>query len=144
MNALVRVRKVDPQAKLPTFGTEEAACADVASIEDAVIEPGELQVVRIGIELELEPGWECQIRPRSGLAKNHQVSILNTPGTLDSDFRGELVILLYNHGTAPYTIKVGDRIAQLAIRPVPTVVFCEVSQLSSTVRGTKGFGSTGY
>jgi len=108
-----------------------------------VVQPGERVLVPTGWVLELPPGWEGQIRPRSGLAARHGITLLNSPGTLDSDYRGELQVLIVHHGSDPFTIRRGDRIAQLVVAPVPRVRLEEVEELTETERGEGGFGSTG-
>ena len=110
---------------------------------DLVLDPGERTLVPTGLVLELPLGWEGQVRPRSGLAIRHGISLLNSPGTIDSDYRGEVKVILANLGSEPFTIQRGDRIAQLVVAPVSRVEVVEVADMSSTERGSGGFGSTG-
>lgn len=110
---------------------------------EVVLAPGERTLVPTGFALEIPPGWEGQVRPRSGLATRHGIGIPNTPGTIDSDYRGELQVALVNLGREPYTLRRGDRIAQLLLAPVPEVEVEEVARLAPSERGAGGFGSTG-
>lgn len=130
---------------LPTYKTEGAAGMDLyANIqEDIVIEPNTIHVIPSGIAVELTKGLEAQIRSRSGLAANYGVIVLNAPGTIDSDFRGEIGIIITNLGREPLTVKRGDRIAQMVIKKYEVVEFIEVDTISETTRGEGGFGSTG-
>lgn len=116
----------------------------LADVEDNVcLEPGERKLVATGLSMEIPRGYEAQIRPRSGLAVKHGISMVNTPGTIDSDYRGEIKIIMINHGSETFTIKSGDRIAQMVIAPVVHAEIVEITELSRTVRGGGGFGSTG-
>ena len=128
---------------LPEYSTESAAGADLRSVEDMLLLPGEWTSVGTGIRIELPEGYEAQIRPRSGLALRYGVTILNAPGTIDSDYRGEIRILLVNLGKDPFIISAGDRIAQLIVAPVSRVEWTEDESLGRTGRGEGGFGSTG-
>jgi dUTP pyrophosphatase len=125
--------------------TEEAAGMDLASAADGPITlaPGERLGVPTGWTMEMPRGYEAQVRPRSGLSLRHGITVVNAPGTIDSDYRGEIVVLLVNLGQAPYTIAPGDRIAQMVIAPVVQATVEEVTELSRTARGTGGFGHTG-
>jgi len=105
--------------------------------------PGARNAVATGLSLAIPPGYEVQVRPRSGLALKHGISVPNTPGTIDSDYRGELKVILINHGSEPFAIERGDRIAQLVLAPVVRAAWSEVAALSETARGAGGFGSTG-
>ena len=130
---------------LPSYQSKLAAGLDLVA---AVIEPVELapegrMLVPTGFALELPEGYEAQVRPRSGLALKHGVTLLNTPGTIDADYRGEVMVLLINHGSEKFTIRRGDRIAQLVIAPVNHVEIVAVETLGATERGPGGFGSTG-
>jgi dUTP pyrophosphatase len=143
----VRIRRL-PHAEglpLPDYATSGAAGADLrAAIEDdLVIEPGARTAVPTGLVTEIPKGFEGQVRPRSGLALRHGLTVVNAPGTIDSDYRGELKVLLVNLGSGPATIARGERIAQLVIAPVTRAVFVESTELSSSERGDGGFGSTG-
>jgi dUTP pyrophosphatase len=141
----IKVKKLKPNAALPEYATVEAAGADVRACLDAplVLAPTARALVPTGIALEICPGWECQLRPRSGLALRDGVTVLNTPGTIDSDFRGEIMALLINLGDKPFTVNHGDRIAQLVASPAPQAMFYEAESLSETGRGAGGYGSTG-
>jgi dUTP pyrophosphatase len=143
----LRVRRL-PHASdlpLPEQASPGSAGLDLraAISEDLLLEPGERALVPTGLVLELPQGWEGQVRPRSGLAIRHGISLLNSPGTIDSDYRGEVKVVLANLGGEPMTIRRGDRIAQLVVSPVSRVVVQEVSELSPTDRSDGGFGSTG-
>jgi dUTP pyrophosphatase len=133
--------------KLPAFETVLAAGADLrAAVSDnapMVLAPGERALVPTGFCMALPAGYEAQIRPRSGLAYKHGVTCLNTPGTIDADYRGEVKVLLINHGQEPFTIQRGERIAQMVVSPITQPEFVEVDVLSETDRGAGGFGSTG-
>jgi dUTP pyrophosphatase len=130
---------------LPAYATADAAGVDLAAALEAplTLAPGERQDVPTGIALALPVGWEGQIRPRSGLALKHGITILNSPGTIDADYRGEIRVILANLGNAPVTIARGERIAQLVIAPVSRAEWQVVTELPATSRGTGGFGSTG-
>lgn len=132
-------------ALLPEYQTAGSAGADVRAYlsEPVTLEPMARQLIPTGLFIELPVGFELQVRPRSGLALKHGITVLNTPGTVDSDYRGELYVLLINLGTEPFTVKHGDRIAQAVIAPVVQVSFIAVDSLSRTDRGRGGYGSTG-
>ncbi len=146
--ALLRIEILDHAHGLPApaYQTEGAAGLDlVAAIDEpVVVAPGARFLVPTGLRLDIPPGFEAQVRPRSGLALNHGVTVLNAPGTIDSDYRGEVMALLINHGAQPWRIARGDRIAQLVVAPVAHAVI-EIAHdgLSATRRGGGGFGSTG-
>jgi dUTP pyrophosphatase len=128
---------------LPGYATAGAAGMDVLSAEDVTLAPGARHPVATGLSVAIPPGYEIQVRPRSGLALKHGISVPNTPGTIDSDYRGELKVILINHGAEPFPIHRGDRIAQLVLAPVTIAEWHEVAELDSTDRGAGGFGSTG-
>ena len=128
---------------LPAYATPGAAGMDVVAAEDFDLLPGERHAVATGYKLAIPKGFEIQVRPRSGLAFKHGISVPNTPGTIDSDYRGELKILLINHGPEPFAIRRGERIAQLVPAAVTLATFDEVDELCVTARGGGGFGSTG-
>jgi len=128
---------------LPAYATEGAAGMDVLSAEDVTLAPGARHAVATGLALAIPQGYEIQVRPRSGLALKHGISVPNTPGTIDSDYRGELKVILINHGTEPFAISRGDRVAQLVLAPVVQAAWQEVAELGDTERGAGGFGSTG-
>lgn len=130
---------------LPEYATAGAAGADLhaALTEPFTLKSGERALVPTGFALAIPDGWEGQIRPRSGLALKHGVTTLNAPGTIDSDYRGEVGVILINLGAEPFTVQRGDRIAQIVFAPAPAVAFKEVSALNETARMKAGFGSTG-
>lgn len=129
--------------ELPNYATPGAAGMDVLSAEDVVLEPGMRHAVATGLAFAIPDGYEIQVRPRSGLALKHGVSVPNTPGTIDSDYRGELKIITINLGAEPFAIHRGDRVAQLVLAPVTRARWNEVEELDETERGEGGFGSTG-
>ena len=139
----LKIKKLNPEAIIPAYQTKEAAGFDLHSIEDIVLNPGERKLIATGLAFEIEYGYEVQIRPRSGLAFKHGITVLNTPGTIDSDYRGEIKVLLINHSNEKFEIKKGDRIAQAVVAPVIQAKIVEVDELSDTARGESGFGSTG-
>ncbi len=128
---------------LPAYATPGAAGMDVVAAEDLDLAPGQRHAVATGFRVAIPEGYEIQVRPRSGLAFKHGISVPNAPGTIDSDYRGELKILLINHGPVPFPIRRGDRIAQLVPAVVTLAAFDEVEELEDTHRGHGGFGSTG-
>ncbi len=132
---------------LPRYETSGAAGMDlIAAIgegEAMVLQPGERALVPTGLAIALPDGFEAQVRPRSGLAAKNGVTVLNSPGTIDCDYRGEVKVILINHGHEPFTIERGTRIAQMVVAPVTQAVFREVESLDETARGAGGFGSTG-
>ena len=132
-------------AKLPLYKTSGAAGADICALlkEPLVIESGKSAMVPTGLFFEIPQGYEVQIRPRSGLAAKNGVTVLNTPGTIDSDYRGEINVILINLGDKPFTVNNGDRIAQMLVAPVIQAEFSVVTSLDETERGAGGFGSTG-
>jgi len=140
----VGVRK-QKGAKLPFYATDGAAGADVfAYLVDSVeIRPGHSALIPTGLFLEISEGFEIQVRPRSGLAFKHQITVLNSPGTIDSDYRGELKILLINHGKSSFMVEPEMRIAQIILSPIALAHFSEEKELVATSRGEKGFGHTG-
>ena len=128
---------------LPAYATEHAAGLDVVAAESITLSPGQRHAVATGFAIAIPHGYEVQVRPRSGLALKHGITCLNTPGTIDSDYRGEVKVILANLGSDPFQVVRGERIAQLVPAPVLRVGFAEVANLSETVRGLGGFGSTG-
>jgi len=128
---------------LPAYATEGAAGMDVVAAEDVTLAPGARHAVATGLSVAIPHGYEIQVRPRSGLALKHGISVPNTPGTIDSDYRGEVKVILINHGTEPFPIQRGDRVAQLVLAPVTRAAWQEVAELDETARGAGGFGSTG-
>lgn len=129
---------------VPAYATQGAAGMDVVSAENIVLTPsGGRHAVATGFAMAIPDGYEVQVRPRSGLALKHGISLPNTPGTIDSDYRGELKIIMINLGSETFAIHRGDRIAQLVVAPVQRAAFAEVAELDDTARGEGGFGSTG-
>jgi len=128
---------------LPAYATEGSAGMDVVAAEDVTIAPGTRHAVATGLCFAIPLGYEIQVRPRSGLAFKHGITVPNTPGTIDSDYRGELKVLLINHGPEDFVIARGDRVAQLIVAPLTQGVWQEVDELDATERGAGGFGSTG-
>lgn len=128
---------------LPSYGSEEAAGMDIRSAEDLKLFPGYNTVIATGFAVAIPKGYELQCRPRSGLAAKNGITITNSPGTIDSDYRGEIKVVLHNLGTVPFVVNRGDRIAQLVLAQVPRLPVVEVEELDDTDRGTGGFGSTG-
>jgi dUTP pyrophosphatase len=139
----IRVKRLSPDARIPQAARKGDAAYDLYSAVDHELKPGERYAVPTGIAIEIPEGYEGQVRPRSGLAMNEGVTVFNTPGTIDSGYRGEVKTIMINLGVKPFKIIKGMRISQLAIRPVPEVRFIEVDELSDTDRGEGGFGSTG-
>lgn len=132
---------------VPTQMSAGAAGVDLPAAlapgEELTIAPGKTAMVPAGFAIALPEGYEAQVRPRSGLAAKHGITVLNSPGTVDADYRGEIKVMLINHGEAPFTLRRGDRIAQMVVAPVSAVVFHEKETLDDTARGDKGHGSTG-
>jgi dUTP pyrophosphatase len=127
----------------PSYATDGAAGLDVVAAEDLTLAPGQRHAVATGFSIAIPPGYEVQVRPRSGLAFKHGITCLNTPGTIDEDYRGEVKVILANLGSEPFEVRRGERIAQLVPAPVLKAQFREVAELSETGRGAGGFGSTG-
>ena len=140
----LKVKKLNPLAVLPSYAREGDAGLDLFAIKSMVIEPGKSALVPTGIAIELPPGTEAQVRPRSGLALKHGLTVLNTPGTVDEGYRGEVGVILINHGAAAFTVDAGMKIAQMVVSPRIQVTVAEVAELSDTARGAGGFGSTGH
>ena len=128
---------------LPAYASEHAAGLDVVAAEDVTLRPGQRSAVATGFAIAIPEGYEVQVRPRSGLALRHGVTCLNTPGTIDHDYRGEVKVILANLGSDPFEVRRGERIAQLVPAPVLKANFVEVDVLGETARGAGGFGSTG-
>lgn len=140
----IRIRKIHPAAVLPAYahGPSEDAGMDLCSVEDAVLEPHVPCLVATGLTVEIPPGYEAQVRPRSGLALRHAIAMPNAPGTIDPGYRGELRVILLNLGRGPYTIHAGDRIAQMIVSRYERVEWIE-DDLADSLRGAGGFGSSG-
>lgn len=142
-NLVVKIKRKSPDHPLPEYATPGSAGMDLRADEQVVLHKGEYASVGTGLYMEIPEGYEGQVRPRSGLAAKHGVTLLNAPGTIDSDYRGELRILLINHGERPFTVEPGDRIAQIVFAPVERAQIRESLQLSPSSRDSGGFGSTG-
>jgi dUTP pyrophosphatase len=143
MDTVLKVKKLREDATVPHYAHPGDAGLDLFACEAITLEPGGSAVVKTGISIALPPSTEGQVRPRSGLAAKHQVSVLNTPGTIDEGYRGEVGVILVNFGKQPFDVEHGMKIAQLVVKPVICVDVEEVSDLSETRRGSGGFGSTG-
>ena len=141
----ILVKKLDSRVKLPSYKTIGSSGMDLMALTDKSITilPKKSYLVPTGISVAMPKNYEIQIRPRSGLAAKNNISVLNTPGTIDSDYRGEIKIILFNHGSDEFLINNGDRIAQIVLMPIHKIDFEEVDNLPDTVRGEGGFGSTG-
>ena len=139
----LRIKKVHPDAVLPSYAHPSDAGMDVRSVDELTLAPGKRALVHTGLVMLLPPQYEAQVRPRSGLALKNGITVLNTPGTIDSGYRGEVGVILINHGDADFTIAKGDKIAQIVIAPVTQPEVAEVSEVDETDRGAGGFGSTG-
>jgi dUTP pyrophosphatase len=143
---IVRIKKLRPNtARLPEYMTPNAAGMDLyADLDDDIIlQPGARSLLPTGIALALPHGYEAQIRPRSGLALRHGITLVNSPGTIDQDYRGEIGIIMVNHGREPFTVRNGERIAQMVFAPISRAELQEVDDLDETERGERGFGHTG-
>ena len=141
----VLIKKLNPAVKLPVYKTSGASGMDLmAFIKEPInIKPKTSSLIPTGLSVAFSLGYEIQIRPRSGLAAKNNISILNTPGTIDSDYRGEIKIIIFNHGNDSFVIKNGDRIAQIVLSPIIKMELEETNELPKTIRGERGFGSTG-
>ncbi len=139
----VLFRKIDPAARLPSYAHPGDAGMDLFSVEDVSLAPGGRALVHTGLVMQLPPDAEAQVRPRSGLALKHGVTVLNTPGTIDAGYRGEVGVILINHGDVDFLVEKGMKIAQMVVSPVVRATIEETSVTDETDRGTGGFGSTG-
>ena len=139
----VKFRKIDPAAILPSYAHPGDAGLDVRSVAELVVEPGGRKLVRTGLVMMLPPGYEAQVRPRSGLALKNGVTVLNTPGTIDEGYRGEVGVILANLGAEPFRVEKGAKIAQIVIAPCTRAEIVETAEVDETARGAGGFGSTG-
>ena len=142
-NPLIKVKKLSPSAILPVYAHEGDAGMDVFAITEKDVAPGDTVLIGTGIALEIPNGYEVQVRPRSGLALKHSVTVLNTPGTIDSGYRGEIGVILINHGKTIFHVNQGMKIAQLVVAKYEKVCLIESDSLSETQRQTNGFGSSG-
>lgn len=143
---VVSITRLSPTAVLPAYATADAAGMDLVSVLEAplVLAAGARALIPCGIAIALPPGFEAQVRPRSGLAAKHGVTVLNAPGTIDADYRGEVKVILINHGADAFTVEPGMRIAQMVVAPVTRVEWNVVVSLDDTSRGAGGFGHTGH
>ena len=141
----VLIKKLNPEAKIPVYKTKGSSGMDLMALveEKIIVKPNSSELIPTGLSIAIPEDLEIQIRPRSGLAAKHNISVLNTPGTIDSDYRGELKIILYNHSNKDFIVNKNDRVAQMILVPVLKVDFEEVDELPDTIRGSGGFGSTG-
>ena len=139
----LKINRISEDAVLPEYAHEKDVGMDLFSVEEKTIQPGETVLVKTGIKIELPKDTEAQLRPRSGLALKHSITLLNTPGTIDEGYRGEIGVILINHGEEPFKVEKNMRIAQMVIKPVINVEVKEVEKLSVTKRNSGGFGSTG-
>ncbi|EJB81951.1 deoxyuridine 5'-triphosphate nucleotidohydrolase [Helicobacter pylori Hp H-6] len=139
----IKIQKIHPNALTPKYQTEGSSGFDLHAVEEVTIKPHSVGLVKIGICLSLEVGYELQVRTRSGLALNHQVMVLNSPGTVDNDYRGEIKVILANLSDKDFKVQVGDRIAQGVVQKTYKAEFIECERLDETSRGSGGFGSTG-
>jgi dUTP pyrophosphatase len=141
----VLIKKLNPSVQLPSYKSNGASGMDLmAYIENSInLEPGKSCLVPTGLSVAFPKEYEIQIRPRSGLAAKNNISVLNTPGTIDSDYRGEIKIILFNHGSENFTINNNDRVAQMVLTPIVKMDLEETTELPESIRGEKGFGSTG-
>ncbi|WP_411681805.1 dUTP diphosphatase [Clostridium thailandense] len=139
----LKVKRINEEARMPEYAHEGDAGLDLFSVDDLVILPGESKLVKTGIQIELPKETEAQIRPRSGLALKNQITVLNTPGTIDEGYRGEIGVILINHGKQEFHVEKGMKIAQMVVKPVFRVNIKEIEELTDTSRGEGGFGSTG-
>ncbi len=143
----VAFKRLDPRASIPSYQTEHAAGMDLAAFlpeGDIELKPADRALIPTGLAMALQPGWEAQVRPRSGLASRHGITLPNAPGTIDADYRGPVMVPLINLGTEPFTITDSMRIAQMVIAPVARAAIEVVDELDDTARGEGGFGSTGH
>lgn len=139
----LKFKRIHPDATLPSYAHPGDAGMDVRSVDDLVIAPGSRALVHTGLVMMLPPGYEAQVRPRSGLALKKGVSVLNTPGTIDEGYRGEVGVILVNFGEEDFTVAKGDKIAQIVVAPVTVAEIIEADEVDETQRGEGGFGSTG-
>lgn len=139
----LKVKRIDEEAIIPKYVHSTDSGMDIYSIENKVIKPGETVLIKTGLKIELPPNTEAQIRPKSGIALKNSVTVLNTPGTIDEGFTGEICIILINHGKEDYKVNKGEKISQMVIQPVIRVDIEEVHDIQNTSRGEGGFGSTG-
>jgi len=139
----VTLKRTHESAVLPGYENSGDAGADVRSVTETVIQPGARALIELGFKIEIEDGWEIQVRPRSGLAIKKGITVLNSPGTIDSGYRGQCCVILHNNSNEPFPVRVGDRIAQFVVKRAPQAKFAWAKELSDSARGEGGLGSTG-
>lgn len=139
----VKIKRIHPDARFPKYEHPGDSGADLYALEEFILPPLERKIIPTGLCAEVPPGFELQVRPKSGLALSHGLTVLNTPGTIDAGYRGEIKVILINLGQDTYRVKIGQKIAQLVVTPVVTACFQEVDEVSESERGAGGFGSTG-
>jgi len=139
----VRIKKLSKDAVIPSYAHKGDSGMDIYSIEDKIINPREFELISTGIALSIPYGYEAQVRPKSGLAAKNGITILNTPGTIDCHYRGEIMVICINLGKSPYNVEKGKKIAQIVFNKVEEAEFEEALELDDTTRGSRGFGSTG-
>ena len=141
----VLVKKLDPAVELPEYKTDGASGMDLTAFirEPIIVKSRTSFLIPTGLSVAFSKDYEIQIRPRSGLSAKNNIGVLNSPGTIDSDYRGEIKVIIYNHGNEDFTINNGDRVAQMILTPVVKIEFEETNELTKTIRGEGGFGSTG-
>ncbi len=142
-NYILKIKKIDDSAVIPNYAHEGDAGLDLYAVKELILEPGERGLVHTGIQIELPKNTEAQIRPRSGLALKNGITTLNSPGTIDEGYRGEIGVILINHGNEVFKVEPGMKIAQMVIKPVVKVDIIEIEELSLSERNQKGFGSSG-
>lgn len=143
-NLVVKIKKLNKEAIIPNYAHKGDAGMDLYSIDEYILNPGEAKLIKTGISLELPKNSEAQVRPRSGMALKYSVTVLNTPGTIDEGYRGEVGIILINHGKEIFVVEKHMKVAQMVIKPVYQATIEETFELSETERGEGGFGSTGF
>lgn len=143
MTVEIKIKKLTEEAILPKRTYEHDAGFDLHSAEDVMLKPGEVKAIGTGVAIEMPQNYHAETRPRSGLAAKHSITVLNTPGTIDSGYRGEIKVILINHGKEEFLISKGERIAQMLFSKIDPVIFTEVDEIADTERGDKGFGSSG-
>jgi dUTP pyrophosphatase len=144
MSLKIRIKRLDEKLPLPSYQTDGSSGLDLYSSENCILAKGDFRMISTGIALEIPPGYEGEVRARSGLASKFGIGVLNSPGTIDSDYRGEIKVILFNFGKENFEIKRGNRIAQLVFTRVERIVLVETNELNSTKRDNGGFGSTDY
>ncbi len=139
----LKVKKIHEDAKIPAYAHEGDSGMDLYSVEETILQPGETKLVKTGLQIAIQKGFEAQVRPKSGLAAKFGITVLNTPGTVDSGYRGEVIVILVNHGKEEYKVEKGKKIAQMVIAKVEEAEIEETFDLDETTRKDGGFGSTG-